>query len=618
MSTEDDTVSAPETPGRRRRRRAGSATAAAGAPQGRPTVKEGHATTGEAGGHLTRLRRWRMPELLSSWGLSPTFRVFIFLSAIVGVMAFLLYNEYMIAEFKEHERGRAELLAHMWGLAISDKLPDEDAVFIFEEMGLDPKVTIPVIVTDAYGDITHWKGAGLPDTGDSSAAATARVLEAMVQMDAVNEPYRLIDQSEIRTLLFTDQSGLLVTDESMTTPLFWAGDSLPPFDDASSAIPGKVAELLHGLVERDVYQSVQLPTSILLYFYRDAERFALADREGTPLAWGGRRLPSPADSSLVAIEMVKLSMQEMSQVNAPQTFSIRTEKYFHYGDSELIGSIEVAPFVTVGVLLLFGLIGYVGFRNIRRSEQRSIWVGMAKETAHQLGTPLSSLSGWLELITGRLAERGNGGTDGNGPGVSAVANDQSEAIATVESIVQEMQKDMKRLNQIALRFSQIGSVPELKPGSVEDVIAETVSYFRSRGPQFGRHVFNLETKQIPTIAYNYELMGWVFENLFKNAMDAIGQKDGAIDVRIEEAADEPAVRITIRDNGKGIEADHVSRVFDPGFSTKKRGWGLGLAFVKRIVEEYHGGRIQIAHTVADEGTTFELFLPKQHEPTQRS
>ena len=613
MSTEDDTVSAPEAPGRRRRRRAGSATVAAGAPQGRPTVKMGQATTSEAGGHFTRLRRWRMPELLSSWGLSPTFRVFIFLSGIVGVMAFLLYNEYMIAEFKEHERGRAELYAYVWGLAISDKLPDEDAVFIFEEVIYDQNVTIPVIVTNADGAITHWKGSGLPDSDDNSAAALARVREAMEQMDAVNEPYRIVDQSEINTHLYYDQSDLLIADESLKTALFWAGESLPAYDN-TTAMPGEVAVVLHGLAEREVYQSVQLPTSTLLYFYRDAERFALADGEGTPLAWGGSRLPSPADSSLVAIEKVKLSMREMSQGEAPQTFSIRTEKFFHYGDSELISSIEVAPFVTVGVLLLFGLIGYVGFRNIRRSEQRSIWVGMAKETAHQLGTPLSSLSGWLELIAGRLAERGNGGTDGNGPGDSAVANDQSEAIASVESIVQEMQKDMRRLNQIALRFSQIGSVPELKPGSVEDVIAETVSYFRSRGPQFGRHVFNIETTQIPTIAYNYELMGWVFENLFKNAMDAIGQKDGAIDVRIEEAADEPAVRITIRDNGKGIEADHVNRVFDPGFSTKKRGWGLGLAFVKRIVEEYHGGRIQIAHTVADEGTTFEIFLPKQHEP----
>ena len=622
MNREDQISDSAETPGRRRRRRATSP--ASEVPNDRPVADEAAAATGEKSSQVTRLRGWRMPELLSSWGLSPTFRVFIFLSGIVSVMAFLLYNEYVIAELKEHERGRAELYARVWGLAISNKLPDEDAVFIFETVIDEPKVTIPVIVTDAKGDITNWKATGgLPELNDSSATAQQRLRDALVQMDAVNEPYRWIDQAEINTRLYHDAENVLVVDTSMK-PLFWAGGSLPRYDDTSSSVPSAIADMLAGLAEREVvFRPIKLPTSTSIYFYRDVDRFAIADSDGTPLAWGGSRLPSTADSSLAALDDVKLAMQEMSQRKAPETFSIRTEKYFHYGDSELISSIEVAPFVTVGVLLLFGFIGYVGLRNIRRSEQRTIWVGMAKETAHQLGTPLSSLSGWLELITSRLdgerataptagsAIHGPGKNEGNTPGVSTVAHDQTEAIGSVESIVREMQKDMGRLNQIAQRFSQIGSVPELKAGPVQEVIAETVNYFRSRGPQFGRHVFNMEAQEVPNILHNYELMGWAFENLFKNAMDAIGQKDGVIDVRVEEARDEPAVKISIRDNGRGIGGDHANRVFEPGFSTKKRGWGLGLAFVKRIVEEYHGGRIQIAHTAVGEGTTFEVFLPKQ-------
>jgi len=623
MNREDQIGHSAETLGRRRRRRAGSP--ASGVPNDRPGADDAAAATGGKSSQVTRLRGWRMPELLSSWGLSPTFRVFIFLSGIVGVMAFLLYNEYVIAELKEHERGRAELYARVWGLAISNKLPDEDAVFIFEKVIDDPKVNIPVIVTDAKGDITNWKATGgLPELNDSSAAAQQRLREALVRMDAVNEPYRWIDQAEINTRLYHDAGDVLVVDTSMK-PLFWAGKSLPRYDDTSPTVATEIADMLVGLAEREVvFRPIKLPTSTTIYFYRDVDRFAMADRDGRPLAWGGSRLPSASDSSQSALEDAKLAMQEMAQRNAPETFSIRTEQYFHYGDSELISSIEVAPFVTVGVLLLFGFIGYVGLRNIRRSEQRTIWVGMAKETAHQLGTPLSSLSGWLELITRRLdsertmapaatgsAIQGRGKNEGNTPGISAVAHDQGEAIGSVESIVREMQKDMGRLNQIAQRFSQIGSVPELKAGPVQDVIAETVNYFRSRGPQFGRHVFNMETQEVPNILHNYELMGWAFENLFKNAMDAIGQKDGVIDVRVEEARDEPAVKISIRDNGRGIGGDHANRVFEPGFSTKKRGWGLGLAFVKRIVEEYHGGRIQIAHTALGEGTTFEIFLPKQ-------
>ena len=276
----------------------------------------------------------------------------------------------------------------------------------------------------------------------------------------------------------------------------------------------------------------------------------------------------------------------------PVSFRIPTEKFIHFGQSDMIGQISLAPLVSLAVLAVFGLVGYIGFRNIRRGEQRSIWVGMAKETAHQLGTPLSSLAGWLELMAG---SRGK------------VPEER-------DAIVREMQKDMRRLNQIASRFSQIGSVPELPLTDVGSVITETIGYFSGRGPQFGRHVFEVDLGDLPQVPLNAELMGWAFENLFKNAMDAIGGKEGTIAVRAR-LRDPETVSITVRDNGRGIDADSLARVFQPGFSTRKRGWGLGLAFVKRIVEEYHGGRIQIAHSAAGRGTTFEMELPVRGEGT---
>jgi signal transduction histidine kinase len=220
---------------------------------------------------------------------------------------------------------------------------------------------------------------------------------------------------------------------------------------------------------------------------------------------------------------------------------------------------------------------------------------MAKETAHQLGTPLSSLSGWLELMRGELE--------------SAVAAGEQERAARLDQMLGEMQKDLGRLNQIASRFSQIGSVPELKPGDVRAVLMETINYFKSRGPQFGRHQIQVEFGELAPVPLNAELLNWAFENLFKNAVDAMGGKAGTIRIRAGLRPEGDTVQISFQDEGRGIAPENIERVFQPGFSTKKRGWGLGLTFVRRIVEEYHKGKISIVRSAPGEGTTFELLLP---------
>jgi hypothetical protein len=230
---------------------------------------------------------------------------------------------------------------------------------------------------------------------------------------------------------------------------------------------------------------------------------------------------------------------------------------------------------------------------------------MAKETAHQLGTPLSSLSGWLELMQNEIGE--------------VPVEARNEHLKNIGRMVGEMEEDMRHLDQVASRFSQIGSVPELVAADVGQVLEDTVEYFRHRSPQFGRRDIHIERQEgVPAVALNAELISWAFENLFKNALDAMDGKTGVVEIHLGTMPEEHAVQITFQDDGRGIEPENIKRVFEPGFSTKKRGWGLGLAFVRRIVEEYHNGRISVVQSVPGEGTTFEIVLPFASRGTQVS
>jgi signal transduction histidine kinase len=575
------------SPHRRRRRLAGSRVAKPNPEAGSVWDPEGESAVVVAppsprGRSL--LPRWT-PGFLSSWGLSPTFRVFIFLGSIVGVMSFLLYTEYLIREFRIQERDRAELYARLYALAPS--LPPDDVVV--QKVVMNP-ISFPLIVTNHRGEVTLCKGPGLPALSDASeeelAALLPMLLPIVERMDAANPPIRIFPDPKAYGRVYFDGESLIITggnDEVFA----WAGLDLPDPGDTSAVALALVGNAQTDLASRVVPRDLTIPAQSPSFLYFGGEAFAVTDARGKLLAWGGAGMPPSEDFSAAALAEVKAQVQRISRLEVPQSFRIRTETYFHYDDSELISRISLAPFVTVGVLLLFALVGYVGFRNIRRSEQRSIWVGMAKETAHQLGTPLSSLAGWLELMEThreRVEESG-------------------------DSITAEMRKDVARLTQIASRFSQIGSVPELAPGDVRRVLTETVSYFENRGPQFGRHSFETDFEEVPDVLVNEELMGWALENLLKNSIDAIGGRDGRIAVSVRPPVDGNYVRITIQDNGRGIEPENAARVFEPGFSTKKRGWGLGLAFVKRIVEEYHCGRIHIARSEAGEGTAFEILLP---------
>ena len=582
-SSQDPTTDAgaPEPGRRRRRRRTDDAKNAPPAKRGE--TPNGRSRGSSGGGGL----------IPASWGLTPTFRVLLFLGAIVAVMSFLLYNEYLIREVSEQERFRAELYANLYGLAVSEALPPEYSALIADRILINPTIDLPLIVTNYRGEIILEKGTGLL-AGVEQPETRRKLEELMDRMDAVNEPVKAHWTTQARGRVYIDGTHVIVTDPTHY-PVAWAGEDLPALVEEGDPAPIQVANTLREMMEAGVQpKDFTAQASNTCYLAQSGDEFIIIEMgNASPLVWGGDQLPAPTDTT--AYSLVRSSYDALTAEHAPVAFQLRTEHFIHFGDTELLNRISLAPVVTLGVLCLFGLIGYVGFRNMRRSEQRSIWVGMAKETAHQLGTPLSSLSGWLELMQQRLEDLQQRG-------------DKSEAEA-VASIATEMQRDMGRLNQIASRFSQIGSVPELQSGDLGEVVTDSLNYFRGRGSQFGRHTFEADVPPLPKIPLNAELMGWVFENLFKNAIDAMIGQDGQIRVlaRLDEEHDK--VVVVVEDNGCGIKAEHLPRVFEPGFSTKKRGWGLGLAFVKRIIEEYHSGRIQVMQSERGQGTTFEISLP---------
>jgi K+-sensing histidine kinase KdpD len=258
----------------------------------------------------------------------------------------------------------------------------------------------------------------------------------------------------------------------------------------------------------------------------------------------------------------------------------------HYGDSDQVIQLKYYPYVQIVIAALFIVLGYIGFSNIKRSEQSNIWVGMAKETAHQFGTPISSLMGWLEML--KLSYK-----------------DPDKVL----DIAEEINNDVDRLSKITYRFSKIGSVPERKEKIVYEEIKKVVDYFQRRLPQTGRSIeLTVSGDKDATAELNSGLFEWVIENLIKNALDAIEQKQGKINISVKVVKNN--VEIDVVDNGKGVEIKRRKDIFRPGYSTKRRGWGLGLSLSKRIVEEYHQGKIFVKTSAPGEGTTFKIVLRK--------
>ena len=254
-----------------------------------------------------------------------------------------------------------------------------------------------------------------------------------------------------------------------------------------------------------------------------------------------------------------------------------------YGKSALLKSLYWFPGIQILVVTIFIMLGFIAFRSSKHDEQNRVWIGLAKETAHQLGTPTSSLLGWVEYLRSQDVD---------------------------PAAVEEMQKDLAHLMKIVDRFSKIGSETPLAPANINEVVGESVMYFRKRIPRNVTLDYNGLAIAPVQANINVALFEWVVENLMKNSLDAL-QGHGAIDVRI--ASDEAHVMVDVRDTGKGIPKSNWKRIFEPGFTTKTRGWGLGLSLSRRIVEEYHGGRIAVVDSEPGKGTLIRITLKRIFE-----
>ncbi len=306
-------------------------------------------------------------------------------------------------------------------------------------------------------------------------------------------------------------------------------------------------------------------------------------RNKNPQLW--TNLPENIDSDRDRIKLI-LSMDKINKpiplvfddkINGPITFG-----YLHYGDSRIIQKIQIWTYIELLSIGIFILFGFIGFSFIRNSEKQHIWVGLSRETAHQLGTPVSALLGWLDYLK----------------------NDNSN----IEKILPEMESDIERLQQVSRRFSKMGSKPEMEYFDLSKRVESVLSYLNRRIPTLGKKV-DLVNDIDPDIKImaNGTLISWTIENLIRNSIDSVSGEAGLI--RLSMSQDQNNVKIRISDNGCGVPKKDWKNIFRPGFSTKKSGWGLGLSLCQRIINEVHKGDIYVLESRINSGTVFEINIP---------
>ena len=309
-----------------------------------------------------------------------------------------------------------------------------------------------------------------------------------------------------------------------------------------------------------------------------------SDTKKNPQLW--TNLPKDINTYEEKISFIKsmdvinepIPLVYFDQESEPITFG-----FLHYGDSSLIQKIKIWTYVEIISIGLFICIGFVGFSYIRHSEKQNIWIGLSRETAHQLGTPVSALLGWLDYLKHEKTD--------------------------LEKILPEIESDIERLQQVNRRFSKMGSKPEVEYFNLSKRISSTLEYLEKRMPSLGGKVI-LVNKIDPDVKIkaNGTLISWAVENLIRNGIDAINKENGKIEVALKQ--DVHYVKIHITDNGCGIPKKDWKNIFRPGFTTKNSGWGLGLSLCERIINDVHGGKVSVLASSISEGTTFEIAISK--------
>ena len=315
----------------------------------------------------------------------------------------------------------------------------------------------------------------------------------------------------------------------------------------------------------------------------------LVDDQGKIIEQRNFKLPEPADTAKMieeysATNKAFLAKKHEKLRKSTNSIEIRiddsTKQMLYYEDSDVLRRLAYYPYIQLAVMLLFLGIAYFALISVKKAEQNRVWVGLSKETAHQLGTPISSLMAWTQML---------------------------ESMGVDKEIITDMDTDVHRLSVIADRFSKIGSMPDKELTFINEAVESSLAYMRTRIPKHVTLTVHTDEDKNCGVMLCQPLFEWVMENLTKNAVDAMSGQ-GRIDIVV--TSDAQHAHLYVKDTGKGIPRKNFKNVFNPGFTTKKRGWGLGLTLVKRIIEEYHGGKIFVKESEVGKGTTFSIEIPK--------
>lgn len=444
------------------------------------------------------------------------------------------YTESFFKDLQDQEREKVELLADVYRHILKDS-PDEDLTFYLNIIANNK--TIPIIVTDQTGVIIDANNLDIDL--DTSNYLIGKLKEEFSTYKPIGVPYT---QSRKNYLYYKDSRF---------------------FTELKAVLNDYVSSFM---------SEVALNSSSVPVIITDSTKTNVV------------QFGNLNDIKMSDPQYVQDQLKEMAGENNPikVSFGEQGTSYIFYKDSELLIIMKFFPIAQILIIAVFLAIAYLLFSYSRRAEQNRVWAGMAKETAHQLGTPLSSIMAWIELLKMREG---------------------------TEEASEEIEKDIERLEVITERFSKIGSVPKLNENDIVAIIIKSIDYLKPRTPKKISYTLNLPNKPI-LLPIDGPLFSWVIENICKNAIDAMAAS-GNITINLKEESKN--VVIDFIDNGKGISITEQKAIFNPGYTRKKRGWGLGLSLAKRIIRDYHKGKIFVKSSVIGKGTTFRVILKKSSD-----
>jgi two-component system, sporulation sensor kinase D len=489
---------------------------------------------------IVGLSIWYTNILVSQIASEERQKVKLWAEAIQNKAKLVKYTNEIFNRVKREERRRIEIWAEATKMLVKTENDIDRNFYLNIVKG---NKSIPVILTNEKKEIISWQNvAGVVNETKSKLTEEEMVI--------LNDLFEKIskDQLPIEIPYYKDYKNYLYYTDSKL------------FEELKSVLEDLVREFINEIV---------LNSATAPVIYTDSTQRNI-------LAYGLIDSLTVSDS----MEIIKRINVMKSQNNPIEIEIDEGEKhYIFYENSLLLTQLKYLPYVQIIIIGLFLFVAYSLFSTARRAEQNQVWVGLAKETAHQLGTPLSSLMAWTEILK--------------------LENIDPKTLVEIE-------KDISRLNIVTDRFSKIGAIPVLKPTNLVSEVNEVVEYFKVRISQKISIVFNSNTQEV-SVPLSSSLFQWVIENLIKNAIDAMDGK-GSIVVSISEEKNK--VNIDIEDTGKGVPKSSLKTIFEPGYTTKNRGWGLGLSLAKRIVENYHNGKIFVKKSEIGKGTTFRIILNK--------